>query len=100
MNRLRHIRFEDEGLQSALLRELELGTASYTVDNAGTVFFREADSGAVNDAAHRVRNAQFPWYFLKWKTEEESERFAVALSQAGLPVFVEHHEAGTCVLVS
>ncbi len=99
MSAQRHIRFEDEALQAALLRELDQGAVPYTLDSAGAVWFSENDSDPVTAAAHRVRDAQFSGYFLKCKTEKESRRLVAALRQARLQFFVEHHESGTWLLV-
>ncbi|PYT06526.1 MAG: hypothetical protein DMF49_10895 [Acidobacteria bacterium] len=99
MTAQRHIRFEDRELQSAFIRALDRAQITYTLDSMGAVLFGETDANAVTQAAHQVRDAQFPWYFLKWKTEPESARFRAALAQAGLPFFVEQHESGTWFLV-
>jgi hypothetical protein len=95
----RYIRFEDPALHEAFVRELERFRAPYSIDCTGAVTFDESDSAAVNDAAHRVRDEQFPWYFLTWETERQSARFRGAIAQAGLAFFIEHHDSGTCFVV-
>jgi hypothetical protein len=99
MGAQRFIRFQDAALQSAFLSELEQDSVPHTLDSAGSVCFADADAVAAIDAAHRVRDAQFPWFFLRWDTEELTERFAGALSRARLPYFIEYHESGTWVVV-
>ena len=61
--------------------------------------YKDKDAADVVKAAHQVRDAQFPWYFLKWKTERESARFRIVLNEAKVPFFVEEHEDGTWFLV-
>ncbi len=95
----RYIRFEDEGLQSAFVRQLDLAGIRYLRDSNGAVTFGKAEEHSVVDAAHRIRDAQFPWYFLQWPSESQSMRFRAILADAGLPFFVEHHESGTWFLV-
>jgi hypothetical protein len=99
MTTQRYIRFQDVALQSALLQELEQAGVAHVLDGAGSVCFTDADSDDVMDAAHRVRDAHFRGYFLKWGTEELTERFTVALNQAGLPFFLEYHDSGTWFFV-
>jgi hypothetical protein len=99
MNTQRYIRFEDEMLQSAFVQELERAAIRYARDSKGAVMYGETEELAVVDAAHRIRDAQFPWYFLKWPSESQSTRFRAILADAGLPYFVEHHESGTWFLV-
>jgi hypothetical protein len=99
MTTQRHIRFEDRALHSAFIQSLDRAEIPYTLDSTGAVTFGDAEALAVTDAAHKVRDAQFPWYFLKWKTEGESARFRTILAQAGLPFIVEEHESGTWFVV-
>lgn len=95
----RHIRFEDEALQSVFVRILEGAAIAYTLNRDGAVLFEATEAHDILDAAHKVRDKQFPWYFLKWKTDTVSERFRVVLIQTGLPFFVEQHEDGTWFVV-
>jgi hypothetical protein len=94
-----YIRFEDEALQQAFVQQLDDGRVRYTRDSNGAVTFGEAEADSVVAVAHRIRDAQFPWYFLKWPSESQSMRFRTILANAGLPFFVEHHESGTWFLV-
>ncbi len=93
------IRFENADLQNAFISELKSADISYDLDDSGAVAFDDINAECIIDAAHRVRDAQFPWYFLKWKTQEESIRFRKVLMQAGLPFFTERHEDGTWFVV-
>jgi hypothetical protein len=99
MSAQRYIIFEDEGLQAAFVEQLEGAGVRYMRGNNGAVTFGEDEADSVVAAAHRVRDAQFPWYILKWPSESESMRFRTSLADAGLPFFVEHHESGTWFLV-
>jgi len=99
MGEQRHIRFEDATLQAALLQELDRAGTRYTLDALGSVLFEDAEADDVTDAAHKVRDAQFPWYFLRWRTEAEAERYRDVLATAQVPFFVEHHESGFWFLV-
>ena len=99
MSAQRYIRFEDEGLQAAFVEQLDTAGVRYGRDGNGAVTFGEDEADPVVDAAHRVRDTQFPWYFLKWPSESPSKRFRAVLADAGLPFFVEHHESGTWFLV-
>ena len=51
------------------------------------------------DVVCNVRDAQFPWYLLKWPTETEADRYRDMLLGAGMPIIVERHESGTWFLV-
>jgi hypothetical protein len=99
MSAQKYIIFEDEALQSAFVRQLESVGLRYTLDSNGAVTFGEDEANSVVDAAHRIRDAQFPWYLLKWPNESQSMRFRAILTDAGLPFFVERHESGTWFLV-
>jgi hypothetical protein len=99
MSGQRYIIFEDEGLQAAFVEQLDGAGVRYLRDSNGAVTFGEDEADSVVDAAHRVRDAHFPWYFLKWPSESQSNRFRAVLADAGLPFFVEHHESGTWFLV-
>jgi hypothetical protein len=99
MSAQRYIMFENEGLQAAFVEQLEGAGVRYMRDSNGAVTFGEDEADSVVDAAHRVRDAQFPWYFLKWPSESEAMRFRAILADAGLPFFVEQHESGTWFLV-
>lgn len=99
MSAQRYIIFEDEGLQAAFVEQLDGAGIRYARDSNGAVTFAEDEADSVVDATHRVRDAQFPWYFLKWPNESQSMRFRTILAEAGLPFFVEHHESGTWFLV-
>jgi hypothetical protein len=94
-----YIRFEDEALQSALLKELDRASIHYLLDDNEAVRYGEAEELAVLNAAHVVRDALFPWYFLKWPTESQSERFRAILEDADIRFFVEHHEDGIWFVV-
>ena len=93
------IRFENQILQSAFVTELDRAAVPYTINNDRAVIFGDTDEAAVVNAAHKIRDAQFPWYFLKWPTESLSLRFRSVLEQAGLPFFVEYHDSGMWFLV-
>lgn len=95
----RYIRFDDAALQQAFVRELERGNVRYTTNSGGEVAFDKAGADAVVEAAHRVRDAQFPWYFVMCETDEQFARFRTGLLEAGLPFFVERHESGTVLVV-
>ena len=95
----RYMKFEEAALQSSFLEHLSRSGTAYTLDRNGAVVFGNDDATAVIDAAHRVRDAQFPWYFLKWKTEREAERFSTILRKSKVQFFEEQHEDGTWFLV-
>lgn len=95
----RYMKFEDATLQSSFLEHLRRSGISYKLNRSGAVVFAKEDAEGVVSAAHRVRDAQFPWYFLKWKTEKEAARFRIALNDAKILFFVEQHEDGTWFLV-
>ena len=95
----RRIQFEDRALHSAFIQALDRAATTYTLDGGGAVTFDDAEASAVANAAHQVRDAQFPWYFLKWNTEAESARFRTVLTQAGVAFVVEQHESGTWFVV-
>jgi hypothetical protein len=95
----RYMKFEDAALQSSFLENLRLSGVPYNLNRNGAVAFEDEDASSIISAAHRVRDAQFPWYFLKWKTEHESARFRVVLTEANVPFFAEQHEDGTWFLV-
>ncbi len=93
------MKFEDAGLQLLFLEHLRRSEIAYKLNQSGAVVSREKDAAGVVNAAHRVRDAQFPWYFLKWKTEKEAARFRIVLNEAKTPFFVEQHEDGAWFLV-
>jgi hypothetical protein len=95
----RFIRFEDAALQSSFLEHLNRSGTAYTLNRSGAVVFENEGATAVINAAHRVRDAQFRWYFLKWKTEREAARFRTILRKSKVHFFVEQHEDGTWFLV-
>jgi len=99
MSAQRYIIFEDEGLHSAFVEQLDSAGISYKRDGNGAVTFGEDEADSVVAAAHRVRDAQFPWYFLRWPVESQSTRFRAILGDSGLQFFVEHHESVTWFLV-
>ncbi len=95
----RYLKFEDAALQSSFLEQLRRSGIAYELNRSGAVAFAEENANTIISAAHRVRDAQFPWYFLKWKTEGEAARYQNILKQANIPFFVEQHESGTWLLV-
>ncbi len=95
----RYMKFEDAALQSSFLEHLHRSGIPYKLNRNGAVAFGDEEATGIAGAAHRVRDAQFPWYFLKWKTEGEAARFRVVLTEAGVPFFAEQHEDGTWFLV-
>jgi hypothetical protein len=95
----RYIRFQDETLQASFLGELSRADIKYTLDPKGAVRFQDSEAMSVIDAAHRVRDAQFSWYFIHCYTDEESALFRTLLIRDGLPFFVEEHESGIWFLV-
>ena len=95
----RYMKFEDAALQASFLKNLRRSGISYDLNRSGAVVFGEKEAIGVVRAAHLVRDAQFPWYFLKWKTEREAASFRVVLAEANVPFFAEQHEDGTWFLV-
>ncbi len=95
----RYMKFEEAALQSSFLEHLSRSGTAYTLGQSGAVMFGNDDAAAVINAAHRVRDAQFPWYFLKWKTEREAARFRTILKESKVQFFGEQHEDGTWFLV-
>jgi hypothetical protein len=95
----RYIKFEDSALQSSFLGHLNRLGVAYKLNRSGAVVFENDDAAAVINAAHRVRDAQFPWYFLKWKSEREAERFRTILKKSKVQFFGEQHPDGTWFLV-
>jgi len=95
----RYLKFEDAALQSSFLEQLRRSGIACELNRSGAVAFAEENANTIISAAHRVRDAQFPWYFLKWKTEREAARYQNILKQANIPFFVEQHESGTWLLV-
>lgn len=96
---MRFIKFEDKELQSAFIDELNGSGSTYRLDSNGAVCFKNSDADDINNAAHRIRDAQFRWYLLKWKTDEESRRFRKILKNADIPFHIEKNETGTWFLV-
>ena len=92
-------KFEDAALQSSFLEHLRRSGIAYKLNRSGAVAFGDEDASGVVSASHRVRDAQFPWYFLKWKSEREAARFRSVLTEANVPFFAEQHEDGTWFLV-
>ncbi len=95
----RYMKFEDAALQSSFLEQLRRPGIAYKLNRSGAVAFGDEEATAIVSAAHQVRDAQFPWYFLKWKTEREAARYRNILKQANIPFFVEQHQSGTWLLV-
>jgi hypothetical protein len=95
----RYMRFKDAALQMSLLEHLKRSGVAYKLNRSGAVMFGNDDATAVINAAHRVRDAQFPWYFLKWKSEREAARFRTILKKSNIQFFAEQHEDGTWFLV-
>ena len=95
----RYMRFKDAALQMSFLEHLNRSGVAYKLNRSGAVMFGNDDATAVINAAHRVRDAQFPWYFLKWKTEREAARFRTILKKSNVQFFAEQHEDGTWFLV-
>jgi hypothetical protein len=83
------MRFEDEALQAALLNELDTALISYVLESDGTISYNENEALAITDAAHRIRDRQFSWYFLKWPLASQSERFRRILTEANMQFFVD-----------
>jgi hypothetical protein len=95
----RHMKFEDAALQSSFLEHLHRAGIAFKLNRSGAVAFGDEEATGIISAAHRVRNAQFPWYFLKWKTEREAAPFRIVLTEASIPFFAEQHADGTWFLV-
>jgi hypothetical protein len=95
----RYMKFEEARLQSSFLEQLRSSGIVYKLSRMGAVVFGDKDAAGVVSAAHRVRDAQFPWYFLKWKTEREAARFRAVLTKTNVPFIVEQHEDGTWFVV-
>jgi len=93
------MKFDDQTLHAAFIDQLNRAEVPYTIDDNDAVNFTDAEHAAVANAAHKVRDAQFRWYFLKWPTESQSLRFRGVLEAAGLPFFVEYHDSGIWFLV-
>jgi hypothetical protein len=94
----RSIKFEDAALQAFSLGNLRRSGISYKLNRGDAVVYGDEDAAGIVTAAHRVRDAQFPWYFLKWKTEMEAKRFRIVLTAAKIAFFAEQHEDGTWFL--
>ncbi|SRR6266849_9558615 len=95
----RYMRFEDAALQMSFLDHLHSSGVAYKLNRSGAVVFGNENATAVANAAHRVRDAQFPWYFLKWKSEREAARFRTILKKSQVQFFGEQHHDGTWFLV-
>jgi len=95
----RYIKFEDAALQSSFLEHLNRSGVAYKLNRSGAVVFGNDEATVITDAAHRVRDAQFPWYFLKWKSEREAARFRTILKKSKVQFFGEQHHDGTWFLV-
>lgn len=93
------MKFEDAALQSTFLEHINNSGINYKINKSGAIVFEKKDAASIVKAAHQVRDAQFPWYFLKWKTEKEATRFHNVLNEAKIPFFVEQHEDGTWFLL-
>ena len=93
------MKFEDAALQSSFLEHLRRLGIAFKLNRSGAVVFEDGEAARIVSAAYRVRDAQFPWYFLKWKTEKETARFRTVLSEAKVAFFAERHEDGTWFLV-
>jgi hypothetical protein len=95
----RYFRFEDPGVQAEFIQALDRATVAYRRGDDGAVMFDEVNAVAVMKAVNRVRDAQFPWYLLNWKTEAEADRYRDVLNAEGLTFIAERQETGTWFLV-
>jgi hypothetical protein len=98
-NTKHYMKFEDAELQSSFLEHLRRSGIVYKLNRSGAVAYRDEDATGIVRAAFLVRDGQFPWYFLKWKTERESARFRIVLAEENVPFFTEQHEDGTWFVV-
>jgi hypothetical protein len=96
---MRFLRFADSELQKAFLRELSEARISADVDDSGAVVFATEHSDTFIAAAHRVRDAVFPWYLIKPRSQSQEDRLCSLFRQAGLQFHIEYHETGTWLLV-
>ena len=94
-----YFQFEDDVLQRALIERLARAGVAYAPRVDGAIVFGEANSAGIMDEICRIRDAQFPWYLVKWPTDTESTRYRDALTAAGLPFVVEHQETGIWFVV-
>ena len=85
------LRFDDDALQRRFLSELSKKGVSFRRAPDGAVECSDAEWGAVNDAAHAVRDACFRWYFCWCDTPADAEAFLRALRRSTLPFQLEHH---------
>lgn len=95
----RYIKFEDAALQTSFLGHLSRSGVVYKLNRSGAVVFGDDEATVIANAAHQVRDAQFPWYFLKWKSEPEAARFRRILKKSKVQFFGEQHHDGTWFLV-
>src|SRR5215217_1939342 len=96
---LRSRRFDNDELQARFITELGRANVSLEVRADGAVTCLPDDWPALNSVAHTIRDSCFGWYFIWWKTSEESHRFWQEMKASGLPFQVEHHEDKIVFLV-
>jgi hypothetical protein len=95
----RSLRFDNDELQTRFITELGKANVSFEVRADGAVTCLPDDWPALNSVAHTIRGSCFRWYFIWWKTFEESHRFWQEMKASGLPFQVEHHEDRIVFLV-
>lgn len=59
----RSMKFEDEALHASFLENLRRSGIVYKLNRNGAVVFGDEEATPIINAAHRLRDAQFPWYF-------------------------------------
>jgi hypothetical protein len=87
-----HLRFDDAALQERFLAELARNSVPHQRAQDGTVECSEDEWGAVNSAAHKIRDSCFRWYFSWFQSASEADDFLVELRKSNLPFRLEHHK--------
>ena len=96
----RSIRFDDAALQEKFVSALLRNGVAFSTGADGAVQCTQEQWDSVNLVAHSVRDSCYRWYFSRWDTPEEINRFLAAVRASGLPFQLEHHENGDIFLLS
>lgn len=95
----RYFRFEDPAIQAKLVQALDRAAVEYRRADDGAVIFDEMNAAAVMKVVNEARDAQFPWYLLKWKTETQAHRYRDVMNAEDLTFIAERQENETWFLV-
>jgi ClpX C4-type zinc finger len=85
------LRFLNPELQTRFVQGLRSEGLGDTIDPAGVARCTEEQWLKVNDIAHRIRDACFPWYFSWFKSNESTREFETYLREHGFRFELEDH---------